>query len=419
MDRLGKLRVTWSGQLWYLGRPGFVWTLLALFIAAILFRLPYEFHRLLFLSTKAGGIDLRLRFEEVRLWFAGDTVYGLLDSAVYPPASYAMLWPFMGWASWETARWVWAASTVVALAVLIVLLLRNYSLNQRCEKLLWSLFVLAHYATGVAIGNGQLTIHVLTAAALCVTSLTGPSSGGTFRTGLAAALSLVKPSLSLPFMWLVLLVPGRRAGAVAGAALLYAGFAVLASLFQERNPVELHQAWLGHAVGKAVEVSTWLARLPDEAWLAPDSGYGDVNSLFSLLGIESAASAASLVLFFGLGALVYRFRASDPWILMGIAAVVGRVWTYHRVYDDMLIIFAVFAVAAVLKSGRAPGSGKAGTLLLQVLVVCSIVPASLRLLPPPWDLLFKFGQAALWLVTLIYLLTYLRLDEVRRSAARP
>ncbi|HEX5758780.1 MAG TPA: hypothetical protein VF121_06260 [Thermoanaerobaculia bacterium] len=44
-----------------------------------------------------GAVDLGFRHAEVARWLAGERVYGALDTAVYPPATYALLWPFLGW----------------------------------------------------------------------------------------------------------------------------------------------------------------------------------------------------------------------------------------------------------------------------------------------------------------------------------
>ena len=37
-------------------------------------------------------------------------------------------------------------------------------------------------------------------------------------------------------------------------------------------------------------------------------------------------------------------------------------------------------------------------------VLVMLAPASLRLLTPPWDLLFKGGHAVVWIAVLIFLL---------------
>ena len=69
-----------------------------LMLAAALFRLPQEFvrqitrHRAVSAAWTSGCAGWRCR-----AWFAGLPVYGSLEHADYPPASYAILWPALGW----------------------------------------------------------------------------------------------------------------------------------------------------------------------------------------------------------------------------------------------------------------------------------------------------------------------------------
>ena len=51
-----------------------------------------------------GAIDLRLRRMEVRDWFDGVPIYFTNSDAVYPPASYLLLWPFARWESLAVLR---------------------------------------------------------------------------------------------------------------------------------------------------------------------------------------------------------------------------------------------------------------------------------------------------------------------------
>ena len=119
-NRLSKLRIWWGRhQTKALGLSlGFMGTLTIL-------RWMHEFQRLLLEGGPNGAIDLARRFYEVSEWFAGGPVYGGIVTAMYPPASYAILWPFLGWMDFTSIRWLWAFSTLVALVWLIVIVLRE------------------------------------------------------------------------------------------------------------------------------------------------------------------------------------------------------------------------------------------------------------------------------------------------------
>lgn len=76
-------------------------------VASTLKRTIYEFNRQLFERGMRGAIDLKLRYDEVQVWFSGEPVYGEMKGAMYPPASYTMLFPFLHYPSFTLARWIW------------------------------------------------------------------------------------------------------------------------------------------------------------------------------------------------------------------------------------------------------------------------------------------------------------------------
>jgi hypothetical protein len=97
-----------------------------LFVAAT-GRLYYALPYLLRDIAPWSAVDLKYRHNEVAQWFAGNPVYGVVDGAVYPPASHAILWPFIGWVPLDTARLIWAVTTVAAAAVIGLLAYRASS----------------------------------------------------------------------------------------------------------------------------------------------------------------------------------------------------------------------------------------------------------------------------------------------------
>lgn len=118
--------------------------------------------KLLFAQGPWGAVDLALRYHEVQLWFAGNSVFSEQSNAmhaVYPPASYAMLWPLMGWLEFPYARAVAALVLAVAAGWLVIVLVKESSAETRLERTFIALLFLSMYATGFSIGHGQLTIY--------------------------------------------------------------------------------------------------------------------------------------------------------------------------------------------------------------------------------------------------------------------
>ena len=154
---------------WWNRHRWLIWTVNVLLAAIAIARLIYEFDRLLFGELPLGAIDLKLRYDETLAWFTGNPVYFVgepvtteIKTAVYPPASYVMFWPLMNQLSFPAVRWLWAISTIGMLGWLIYLVIGASQAKFLVSRVFLGLLVLACYATAINIGNGQLTIHLVT-----------------------------------------------------------------------------------------------------------------------------------------------------------------------------------------------------------------------------------------------------------------
>jgi hypothetical protein len=73
---------------------------LAVLAALALARFGFELWRMLNAPDSYGSNDLYTRFGEIQRWFADAPVYTSKHHAGYPPASYVLFWPFLGWLPW-------------------------------------------------------------------------------------------------------------------------------------------------------------------------------------------------------------------------------------------------------------------------------------------------------------------------------
>jgi Glycosyltransferase family 87 len=364
-------------------------------IAAVVW-LGYQFWRLLWGSapiwptSPPGAIDLKLLHRLVHHWFAGHQVYREFGSAVYPPATYVLLWPLQGWLELAPARWLWGFTTVVALSVLIYFLVRESGADRPRERAFVALLACSIYATGAAIGNGQLILHLLPIILATLFLLRREARG--WREDLLAAglmiAAMVKPQIALPFLWLALFVT-RSWRPVLLAGIGYGLVTLFAVSFQEAAPGEL--------------LRDWRLRLA-----AVTGGYGNVANLhvwLDNLGLEEWKFPVSLLVWLALGFWVYRHRAIDLWILLAVTAYVTCFWTYHRWYDDVLLLLPMVALFRIIK--REPstgGSGATAGVLLGAALLLTLAPGGLFLLPPPWNTAYVYGQTILWIATLMFLL---------------
>lgn len=355
-------------------------------IAAVVW-LAYELWRLVWQTGEWGAVDLRLIQGWVKAWFSPEPPIGL-----FPPASYPMLWPLMGWLPFGTTRWLWAVTTIGALWWLCSLSVRHSLADSPLERAVVILMPLAIYPTGAAIGNGQLVVHLMPVL-LTGLLLLDRRHAHTWRQEMLAAifmlLALVKPTISAPFFWIVLFVP-RSLRPASLAALAYAALTWFAMAFKDQDVITVLRSWMRRSSaaaalqgqGNVSNVNIWLEGLGRREWILP----------------------VSLLILAALGPWVYRHRRGDLWLLIGVTGYVSRLWTYHRWYEDLLVLPAMIALFRLAKraSGTSDADLNAGVVLALTLVFM-VAPGGLFVLPPPLNTVYVAGQLAVWGLGLIVL----------------
>jgi hypothetical protein len=366
-------------------------------IAASIVWLGYQFWRLIWLRGYWGAVDLHQRYVEVQDWFGGRKVYGRSETPTYPPASYVLLWPFLGWVTFNQARWIWAVTTIVVLAWFIRLARRESLVRTSQERTLVTLMPLAAYATGATVGNGQLSVHLLP---LLVASLLLVAKGpGRWRDDLLAAglfiPALVKPSFSLPFYLLVLFLPRR----IRPAALIAAGYGaitLLACSFQEGSLLDQMRGWQASV---EMSLNSYALRFSHE----------NLHIWFASLGLSRWLSAASFLALLALGLWIYFHRHIDVWVLIGVAALVGRLYTYHGWYDDVLLFLPVITLFRIAsRNGEVERDATPARVLLGANLLFMIAPGGLYLFPYPLNMIYVAFQTLVWMALLGFLFLHAR-----------
>lgn len=356
-------------------------------IAALVW-LGYEFWRLVFQTGYWGAIDLKFLRTLTQRWFSGQSVYGESSGAMYPPTSFVIAFPFLGWVTFPQARWLWAGISVLALGWLIGLVVSASGANTRLEKIMIALIPLSMYATGAAIGNGQFITLIIPALGTGILWLRQAKLDWRqeFLAILFILLSLVKPTVSAPFFWIVLFATRRLRSAI-GVVIGYLALTGFALSLQTDSPFYILTNWLDGSLVIAAEMgsanfSLGLAWLGLESWILPGAG----------------------LMLFALGIWVWFYRTSDLWVLMGVVAIVARLWVYHWWFDDLLIIFALVALYRIAKQGEMENNNAvvAGGLFIGLLVF-SLAPGGLYLFPSPWNTVYSIVQVIIWLLTLLFL----------------
>jgi len=353
-------------------------------------KLGDEFRRLLWDTTRAGAFDLRDYHMLVHGWFSEIDVLRVYDVAIYPPATYLILWPLIGWLDLDPARVFWAVTTVVVMAWLALCVVRASGAQKPLERTFVILLLLSMNAAGVAIGNGQLILHILPCVVAAL--LLARANPSWVRDLVIAGLflfSLVKPTISAPFFWILLFTSNRSLRAVVLVIIGYVATTMVAVSFQEGSLL-------------AVIKMLFFGGLHHTAIVG---GYANVHNWLAAFGLQEYKMYASLFLFVGSGLWIFSNRRVNIWLLIGVTALIARFWTYHRVYDDVLILLPMIVLFRIACHPSHKGQRNyAAGILLAVTVFVMLWPAQLLVLPDPWGLVFRSSHAVVWLVVLGFLL---------------
>jgi len=325
--------------------------------------------------TTVGAIDIRNRYIETRSWFRGDWVYGSYGDAVYPPASYTMLALVFNRLPWTIVKLLWFLGSLLSVGFLSRQLVRLSLVQSRWEKWFVAVLPWAMYATGAALGNGQFILLVLPLAlnAVLILAENPRSTRDTWLGIVLMVAALVQPTIAAPFFWLVVF-RSRGYQPALWVALLYLTLTAIAVPFQvdverivpppdytgrhaQQQPTEspivsIAPRDIERTLDKPIRnpLHRWLRKGTRGSYIGSVvGGYGSVHDLLATPELAEWNLVVSLAILGMLGLWIFRYRDGDLWLLLGITAIVARVWIYHRWYDDLLLIVPLITLCRVTK----------------------------------------------------------------------
>lgn len=259
---------------------------------------------------------------------------GVCDPGGYPPWSVAVSFLM---APPIAAPWVRACFSLESLLALIAIGRLAYAAGARfgpaAARFLCAA-ALAISTNAVVLRNGQYGLIV---NGCLVVFLVAESAERPGWAGLALALAALKPQSAGPFALMLF----RRAswpGLVVASLTLALGTGCVA-LWLERNPVALLTQALGESAG----------------WVPADSG--PLRLLLELGVPQRAAVPLCAATALGVGSVVlWRFRRQPILVKGAILAVLARLWTYHRRYDDVLLVFLLMPLGVHALERRTPSA---------------------------------------------------------------
>ena len=241
--------------------------------------------------------------------------------ATYPPTSLMTLLP-LGFLPVVVVRFVWILMNI-ALVFLIARELKTMTGAGEATFLLFLGLVALWPPTSYCIGREQLSLLSLG----CILSARRLETTHPIGAGLLYSLSLVKPSLSIPFLFLPLLDRNVKTLTTLAASQL----ALLGTM-----------SWLVHAsplrlIGGWLSVAGYFKQ-----------GMYTSQDIINKLRLDGSAwdSLLQLSILLGGGLIAARFSSPKK---MAFLAVISCIWAYHEVYDfvPLLIPAALLAVSPI------------------------------------------------------------------------
>jgi hypothetical protein len=197
---------------------------------------------------------------------------------------------------------------------------------------------------------------------------------------------------------MIALLGDRPAERLRPLALIVAGYlalALFASLFRDAGLADLWGTWLAGSVEQAARQ------------YGGRGAYGSLHHWLGVFHLQRLNGAASILALALLGVFLRRYRDADVWILLGVTSVVARVWTYHRIYDDMLILLPMIALFRLWTRER----DRTAAVVLGMVLLAALAPARLFEPASPWCFSTMLAEQLTWALALGYLLWRARLPR--------
>jgi hypothetical protein len=235
----------------------------------------------------------------------------------YPPWSYLTGFLLVPPIAFQSVRIYFALLNLAALAVTLCWVWRTSAHLAQTERCLLTAATLAVFAHASTLRGGQYGILV---NGLLLMLLIRRGRPPELAEGLALGLAAVKPQTAVLFFLIPLV--RRRWVAFATASGFILGATTIICVWVRTGPI------------------TFVRQMFQQSAQWDDGDRGLIGLLLHFGVPRTAVTLGGL----GLGlvaaaVLLWRFRHHSVLTLAAIAAVVGRLWMYHRPYDNVMLIF--------------------------------------------------------------------------------
>jgi hypothetical protein len=199
-----------------------------------------------------------------------------------------------------------------------------------------------------------------------------------YLAGVFMGIALVKPNISAPY--LLSLVIKRKFKTV-----LLAFVYIISATFAIAHTTRLN---FEKVIGSFLNQIKYVA----------DDGVSSINIIMKF-GISTEITLVLLTTIgLVLGIVIFqKLQHTSLLTLFACAAVIGRVFTYHRPYDDLMLVFLLLALLTLAFSYPS----RLNIIIVSLVGLTLWLPLSIQNLASPYWSIF---QNTIWLIALVYLL---------------
>ena len=312
----------------------FIISILLIFISFIYFALG--FYDLLITENRA--FDLFSRWQEQQYIYQGIYPYdamkgspniipeiGVIDSGGYPPWAFFTGFIFFPPISWQLTRFYHLLLNIISVVILAIFAYQiglPYGRSKALFTMIACLAVSSHKST-LEMGQYGTILN-----ALLIITFWLIQKYQNIWAGLVFGIAMVKPNISAPY-FLILMIHKRFKAILAFFIYIIFG-SINIWIITKVTPI--------YMLNKIFKQSKYFA----------DKGYSGIHA-FTGLGFDPK-QATLLLAIIGLliiTIVIYLCRNYSLLNLFAICSVIGRVCIYHRIYDNLMLMFLLLALIKI------------------------------------------------------------------------
>ena len=344
---------------------------------------------------KKGAIDLVYRWKEQQYIYQGlypydlrkgspniDPSIGDIRSGGYPPWAFFTGFFLIPGLSLNFTRFYFAILNLISLVILAIFSYQVGSPYGRAQALFSMSASLALGSHATTLLNGQYGIII---NAFLIGMYWMLKKHQNLWTGLFLAIAMVKPNISAPYFFILLM--RRQTKAILSFFIYISGASTIIWIITKVDPIYMSKS--------IIEQSKYFAH----------KGYSSINFL-TAMGIDTQMATILLAL---VGVVViigifYIWRDSSLLTLFAVASVIGRVGTYHRFYDNVMLIFLLLGLIEITFNN----SQRMNLLFLALVGISLWFPGRIVQIENVGTIV-ELLQLIVWSISLIYLLVQVKL----------